>query len=1539
MKKVLKWSGAAAGSVAVLFLLLCLLFYFPPFQRWAVRQAARIASEKSGMQISVGYVRLAFPLDLSLENVKALEPSNSLRGVNDTVADMRRMVASVQLWPLLHRQVMVDELSLRQVKVNTTHFISNVRIAGQVGELRLKAHGIDLSREHVRVNTALLRDASLLVELSDTARRDTTPSSNFWKISVDDISLQRVAFALRTPGDTIAVKTFMERTDARGVYLDLYKSLYSVAHIDWTGGSLAYDQTYAPHGAAFDPSHIGLSNLTLKADSFFFCSPRLSLRLRNGIFHERSGLAVSGLSGPFSMDSLQLALPGMRLRTPSSDLLVRFRMDKDAFADDSPGSFSATLSGSVGRQDIMTLASAMMPKVLVNAWPRVPLIVNADLGGNLQRLHLRRLYLSLPSVAKVSADGFLSNLTGKTLRAGLNVNAAGQRLGFVNRLMPGSVASTLHIPDGLSFRGRVNIDGDRYASRFVALQGGGALSGNVSLDARRMAYSTRLSARRLPLSHFLVHQPITPFTGTVTASGAGTDVMSPRTRVNAVAHVKQLHYGRYDLNNIKLTANIGGGRIKMDADCANPMVKGLLSLDALTHGRMMEATIGCDVSHADLRRLGVTEDSLAVALCGHVDVATDLRQYYRVQGLLSDITVLQNKKFYRPNDLVLDILTRRDTTHAVVDCNDFHLNLNARGGYEPLLGSFNRLMTEVRRQLKARTIDQERFFRLLPTMRLYVSSGSDNFIMRTLRHFGASVGSLLVDMTSSPAGGINGSAFAGRLVVDSIPIDTVSLNVATADNREMTYNLDVENRPGNPSYVFHALLDGGVTGHGTWMKPRIYDAKGRLGIALGLMASVHEHGVSVHLYGDKPILGYKEFAVNDSNYIYLGDDRRVRANMKLRADDGMGVQIYSNNDNADALQDVTVGLHQFNLGQVLSVIPYAPDVKGIMDGDFHLVQTADQLSVSSSVSVDGLTYEGNPMGNVGTEFTYMPKSDGSHYVDGIITRDGDEIGTLTGTYYSAGKGVIDASLALNRMPMSYLNGFIPDKLIGFNGYAEGTVRLKGSTATPDVNGELYLDSCHMYSEPYGVSLRFANDPVAIKDSHIEFENFEVFANNDSPLNVQGSLDFSDLSRMALNVRMRTENFELIDAKETARSEAFGKAFVNFYGTMNGLIDNLKMRGRVDVLGTTDLKYNLKDSPLTTDDQLKDLVEFTSFADTTADVVNRPPVTGLDMDLSVNIDEGAHVDCYLNAAKTNYIDVIGGGTMRMQYNVADGITLRGRYTIGSGEMKYALPVIPLKTFSIAEGSYIEFTGDPMNPRLSITATEQTKSTVGESSGNARSVEFTCGVKVSQTLNNMGLEFTIDAPEDLTIQNQLQSMTKEERGKIAVTMLTTGMYLADGNTSSFSMNSALSAFLNSQINQISGKALRTLDIGFNVDNNYTNGDMQTDYSFKFARRFWNNRLKVSIGGKISTGANVAVQDETFFDNVTLEYRLSPVSNKYLNLFYVRDSYDWLEGNVSKFGGGFLWRRKLSRLSDLFRFKSEVPAPVPEQSDSTRKENSSR
>jgi hypothetical protein len=353
-----------------------------------------------------------------------------------------------------------------------------------------------------------------------------------------------------------------------------------------------------------------------------------------------------------------------------------------------------------------------------------------------------------------------------------------------------------------------------------------------------------------------------------------------------------------------------------------------------------------------------------------------------------------------------------------------------------------------------------------------------------------------------------------------------------------------------------------------------------------------------------------------------------------------------------------------------------------------------------------------------------------------------------------------------------------------------------------------------------------------------------------------------------------------------------------------------------------MAYILRDTPLTTDNHLDNLVKFKDFSDTAQVVVNRPSLNGFTMDMTLDVSMGAHIMAYLNADHSNFIDLMGGGTLRMLYTPTDNLRLTGRYTLSNGEMKYSLPVIPLKTFVIQNGSYIEFTGDPMNPTLNITATERTKATVTGSNGAGRSVDFDCGVVVTKTLKDMGVVFTLDAPEDMQLHSELQSMSVEQRGKLAVTMLTTGMYLADGNTQPFSMNSALSSFLNSEISNITGNALRTLDLSFGLDNSTdATGQTHTNYSFKFAKRFLNNRLKLAIGGKVTTGNELpGGRNNSFFDNVSLEYRLDDTANKYLNLFFENNSYDWLDGYTQKYGGGFIWRRTLQNFTDIFRFKDD-------------------
>lgn len=577
------------------------------------------------------------------------------------------------------------------------------------------------------------------------------------------------------------------------------------------------------------------------------------------------------------------------------------------------------------------------------------------------------------------------------------------------------------------------------------------------------------------------------------------------------------------------------------------------------------------------------------------------------------------------------------------------------------------------------------------------------------------------------------------------------------------------------------------------------------------------------------------------------------------------------------------------------------------------------------MGIKNMVYEQNSMGDVGAEFVYMPKDDGTHYVDGMLTKDDKEIGRLTGVYDSKGKGSLDAEFTLEKFPLSYINGFIPDRIIGLHGTGEGTLSMQGPLKNMDINGEIYLDSSYVFSEPYGVKLNFANDPVLINHSRVKFENFEVFASNKAPLDISGYLDFSNFDRMNTDLRMRTRNFQVIDAKENARSEVFGKAFVNFDGELQGPLSSLQLAGKVDILDNTDLTYIMRDAQLANDNELENLVTFTNLNDSTKDVVKRPDIEGLSMKLSVEVDNEAHLVCALNPERSNYIDIVGGGTLNMEYDATNGTRLRGRYTISDGKMKYSLPIIPLHTFNIKEGSYVEFMGDPTTPLLSITATENVRTNVSDGSSNGRMVDFEAGVRLSKRFPNPGVEFIIQAPEDQEMQGKLSSKGAEERSKLAVTMLASGMYFdgSTGTTANSAMNNALMGFLQNQVNAITGRALNSMgvDITANMESAAdASGSLHTDYTFRFSKRLWDNRLRIIMGGRVSTGSQVSEQNGAFFDNFSLEYRLNRQETQYLKLYYEREAYDWLEGNQGEFGIGFMWRRKLQHFKDIFRFKSK-------------------
>ena len=795
---------------------------------------------------------------------------------------------------------------------------------------------------------------------------------------------------------------------------------------------------------------------------------------------------------------------------------------------------------------------------------------------------------------------------------------------------------------------------------------------------------------------------------------------------------------------------------------------------------------------------------------------------------------------------------------------------------------------------------------------------------------------------STPARGINGRTAVHGLRVDSLQLDTVFFAVKQ-DTSRMMLQSGVINGPKNPQFVFRSTLTGEIRSEDAELTVNYVDGKGQTGVLFGVNARPlteghgKGNGVLLNLTPAEPVIAYRKFHfVDNSNWIYLHNNMRVYANIDMDSDNGLGFRMQSDKNDSISLQNMNVELSRFQLGELSEVLPYMPRLTGLFSAEAQYIQTPTSLQVSAEANIDELTYEQQHVGDIGMGATWLPGDKGAtHYLNTYFSYDNREVMTADGILTNKNvKDALEVTTSFEHFPMKIANAFVPDQMISFTGDLDGGMYIYGPLEKPRMHGDITLDSVSIYARQAGARYWFDDRPVQIKDNQLIFDKFAIYTTSKNPFTINGKVDFRNLERPTADLKLLAENYTLLDAPRTRESLIYGKIFVDLNATVRGPLDALTMRGNMNLLGNTDVTYVLTDSPLTVEDRLEGLVTFTSFADTASVGTDEAPAMslgGMDMIMSVHIDNAVRLRADLSPDRSKFIELEGGGDLNMQYTPQGDISLTGRYTLSGGIMKYSLPIIPLKEFQINNGSYVDWRGDPMNPTLNLKATERMRASVADGDdGGSRVVNFDVSIAIKNRLDAPELIFDITAPDDATIENELQAMGAEERSKQAIAMLATGVYMNSGvKGGGLSMGSALNSVIQSQINSLAGSAFQSINASFTMGmedrTSAETGDKQTDYSFRYSQRLFNDRVQIVIGGKVTTGANATNDAESFIDNISLEYRLDTSGTRYVRVFYDKNYESVLDGEITETGVGLVLRRKMDRLGELFIFRKKKKQTV--------------
>ena len=1507
LKKILKYTFRTLLVILLVLMLVPALLYIPAVQDFVRGKAVGYASRTLGMDLSVERLRLSFPLRLSVDNTLLTDKGDTLLSCGHLSLEvavwplLRKEVAvrSLELAKLAAHYR--DSTAGMDLKVAAGQFAVNDCRVG------LPAKTVGISRIALTDGDVFLNTAE-----SASAEKADSAAALPWQIDVGKLTVANLAFGMRTaPAVTdLSVRLPDGEVDSCRVLLDsrqvsvksilLNRGGYAyltapadagekapdktatqgkAAHPDktaaadnassphdaaaddgeapalpWTvrvgsvtlnDNSLEYGTLHHRPAAGFDPAFIVLSPLDLSVDSIYNRGADIALRIRRLAFTERSGLSVRNAAGAFAMDSTGISLSGFELATPLSGVRAEAHAGAGIMrmAPDTP--LTADLSASLNTEEIKLLYPQLIPAALDDRIVRIKLSAAGTLGD----IKKAGLDISSPGHIDLAVNGTAKNLLApERLEAAARFEGEFRDMAFLLEMLPDTaLRRRVTIPERITLRGAADADRGLYSLASTLNADGGQLTLNGRIDPEKQIYDAEVRCDSLPLNRFLPADSLGALDFTLTAGGAGFDPLLPQTRGSVRMRIGRAEYRSHDFGGIELDADLENQHLSGRLSDRDEALRLLLSVSGTLTEREQRIGVSGNVFDFDLADMGITPEQIGGSFALDADASASDAGGMAARLTLDSIVIRSKNRTDRIRRTNVTFGTDTAATRAGLTSGDLTLSFAAPEPLDSLTAAASRSAGVLAQQIRSQHVDMDSLKTVLPDFGLRVSAGRDNILSSFLRTKRIAFSNLDIAGTNCDSLPVSLRMRVEKLAYGSIVLDTLTAS-AVQNGSRLEYALRVANAPGNLDNIALAGVYGHVVRNTGAVNFYQKNRAGREGFRFGVDAAWNDSLIRASVTPLAPVFGSEPWTVNPGNYLVYRFDGNLSADLDMtHGDQRFAIHTVPE---TDSLRGIRLDIAGLNIGGALAMLPSAPPVGGVLGAAVTLNTGADSLAVRGDVSVAGLSYDKQRFGDVGLGVRYAQGRE--QQADVRLTLDGADVLTARGDYRKERESPLDLTASIPGFPLQRADVFLPADMLRLSGILSGKLHAGGTPQRLQLNGGLQFAQTEVRVPMIGTSFRLSSDTIRIDDSRVLFDDFAVTAPNKSPLTIGGYVDLTDFGRITADIALRASDFQFVNVARKEGTDVYGKAYLDLDATAKGPLDELVVRGSVALLKNTDINYVMQDSPMDVKERPQNIVTFVSFRDmdnqSFAEATPTVRIGGMDILLNVDINDDVQAAVDLSADGSNRIDLQGGGNLTFTMNPLGDVSLSGKYVLSGGTVRYNPPVISQKIFKITPDSYVDWVGNVADPAFNITAVETVRASVSADGQDSRSVNFNISINIRNTLNDLEVSFGLSAPEDLTMQNQLNSLTAEQRANQAMNLLIYNTYTGPGTTAKVSTENPLNSFIQKELNQWAQNNLKGVDLSFGIDS-YGEDDpngQRTDYSYRLSKSLFSNRVRAVIGG---------------------------------------------------------------------------------------------
>ncbi len=1562
-----------------LIILLVVLLYIPFVQDFAVKKVLNQINSKGDMTLNVSRLRLKFPLTLEVKDFVMAQKA-------DTMITVGNARASVNPLPLIKGKVNVPTLSVQDIVYAMGNPDSALQLNAAVdnvyawdASVRLSDMAINLLKGEVngaRIKMAIKNDT--------TAVKPDTVQPSPLTVNADNLVISDLNFSMSLEGTIDSLGTHVGKANLVKGQFDLLKSdihagaliidsisasyIYpavttstpaptetvtststpwtvNVDKISITGQSALYAVAGAVPTPGFDMNYISVSDIKIDIDSLYNRGSSLRVPIKRIEATERCGLPLHA-DGLFEMDSTEMRIDSITVATSFSSINFTGVMGVGDLMTTPDLPLQLNAHASIAPIDVKRALPAMSQ--FVSALPPYSnLEAQAIINGSTSSLSINEISASLPGILTLGADGFVENPFNMDYASG-NINLRGHIISgkTVQRMVmdPKTAKSSGIVIPRINLNGNVALHSGTIDTRLRARTDTGTIALDARWNGKHEFYNADITAKDFPVEAIMPGLGMRDLSANLKLNGNGYDPFKPDTKIDASIDIINLIYNRATLQNVQALATLSNGQGEVILKSANRAATFQIVASGNLSPNPYSWTIKGDIPSIDLYALGFTTDPANITLNfdGNAGVDVDnhtLDAQLRFNNILAN---MGENSTYSTRGLIVDFSGTDSLTHAKVTDHTLVLDFISPMPVDSVALRFSLASDTIVDFLHRQRTDIPLIQSVLPKFKLtFTSGGTGNILTNALQKSGMSFKNINASLTNDSL--INMNARLLKLKSGSVKLDTIDLRINQI-GKYLTLNTAVNNARGTWDQMAHIHLNGYLVDAKAGLFFKQSNISDKTGYSIGMVAQTADSIVTINLVPYNPVIGYKDWTVNSDNFItYNLVHRHVDANLHMSSNESSIALFTDHNDSIKGQEDINLQVKDIHIADWLSINPFAPPMKGDLSVDLKVGQRENHIFTGNGIiSLDDFYYGRERVGSFKIDADISTNAKGTLNADLSLMVDSIKTITARGALNDSTQAspfLLDFRMI--HFPLKVVNPFLPPGTATLSGMLNGNMEITGSAADPKFNGSIEFDSTTMKVTMLGSTFKFAETQIPVDSNVVYFNNYTIKGVNQNPLSINGEVDLRHLLTPMIDLVLKADNMQIVNSTKASKgADVYGKAFINVDATVQGSLSDLDIDAALTVLSNTNVTYVMTDaqSALKSRD-IGDMVRFVNFADSSTLVVDTIPETtsSMNLDALLTIQPGSTLNIDLSTDGKNRVTLQTNGTLDYSVNAMNDSRFTGRLNINSGFVRYSPPLMSEKVFNFQEGSFVAFNGDMMNPILNIHAVDNLKANVTQTGQNSRLITFNILLGITGTLDEMNVKFDLDTNDDITIQNELQSMSADQRANQAMNLLLYNVYTGPGTKADSNIGgNALYSFLESQLNSWAANNIKGVDISFGI-NQYdqtTNGatSTTTSYSYRVSKSLFNDRFKIVVGGNYTDDndpdQNIA---EDLINDISFEYLLNQNGTMLVRIFRHTGFESILEGEITQTGVGFVYKRKIQNLGEMFKpfhRRSKSTPQLPQQ-----------